>query len=263
MSESSISEVARYLIAARRDHRQWDASDAAPLNDAGEAYAVQDLVTGGLDADLGGWKTSAPDPHSDPIAAPIYSALLHRTGTQVPASELFVIGIEGEIAFRMKRDLPPLGRPYSREDLLAATGEMLPAIEIVDTRMTNGLEESRHLILADNQSNGGLVIGLRIVNWRNLNLSRQAASVTVNGQVKYSGIGANRAGDLFRLMAWAADHCATRKRPIRAGDIITTGTYTGMILVEPGAEVVVEFPEIGRVEVSFPVGPEIPGRVGY
>ncbi|MCZ6586386.1 MAG: fumarylacetoacetate hydrolase family protein [Alphaproteobacteria bacterium] len=263
MSESSISEVARYLIEARRDHRQWDASAAAPLNDAGEAYAVQDLVMGGLDADLGGWKTSAPDPHSVPITAPIYSALLHRTGTQVPASQLFVIGIEGEIAFRMKRDLPPLGRPYSREDLLAAVGEMLPAIEIVDTRMTNGLEESRHLILADNQSNGGLVIGPGIANWRNLDLSRQPASVTVNGQVKYSGIAANRAGDLFRLMAWAADHCATRKRPIRAGDIITTGTYTGMILVEPGAEVVVEFPEIGRVEVSFPVGPEIPGRVGY
>ena len=95
MSESSISEVARCLIAARRDHRQWDASDAAPLNDAGEAYAVQDLVTGGLDADLGGWKTSAPDPRSVPIAAPIYSALLHRTGTQIPASELFVIGKQG------------------------------------------------------------------------------------------------------------------------------------------------------------------------
>ena len=262
MKKLSISEVARHLITARRDHRQWDVGDTTPLDDVDDAYTVQDLVTDGLDADIAGWKTSAPDPHSRPIAAPIYSTLLHRSGTQIPACEFFVIGIEGEIAFRMNRDLPPLGWPYSREDLLAAAGEMLPAIEIVDTRMTDGLNESRHLILADNQSNGGLVIGPGIANWRNLDLSRQAASVSVNGQVIYSGVDANRAGDLFRLMAWAADHCATRKRPLRAGNIITTGTYTGMILVEPGAEVVVDFPEIGRVEVSFPAGPKIPGRVG-
>lgn len=252
MKDSSVSEAARRLIEARRNHRQWDAGDAAPLKGIDDAYAVQERVANGLDADIGGWKTSAPDPHSTPIAAPIYSSLLHRSGTKIPASELFVIGIEGEIAFRMNHDLPPRGRPYSREDLLGAVGEMLPVIEVVDTRMKDGLTQNRHLVLADNQSNGGLVFGPGIAEWRNLDLSRQAASVTVDGEVKYSGVDGNRAGDVFRLMAWAANHCATRARWIRAGDIITTGTYTGLIFVEPGARVVVDFPAIGRVEVSFP-----------
>jgi len=252
MVHSPVSEVARCLIAARRGHRQWDANDQPPLKDIGDAYAVQDLVLDGLNADVGGWKTSAPDPHSVPIAAPIYSVLLHHTGAQIPASALFVIGIEAEIAFRMNRDLPQTQRPYTPEDLLASVEEMLPVIEIVDTRMTDGLTAPPNLALADNQSNGGLVVGPGIAHWRDLDLSRQAASVSVDGEVKYSGVAGNRAGDVFRLMAWAANHCAQRKRPIRVSDIVTTGTYTGILFVKPGAEVVVDFPEIGRVEASFP-----------
>jgi len=245
--------IADQLIKARRRHIQWDTHHTAPPDTVDDAYAIQEIVTEQLGAGISAWKTSAPDPVSVPIAAPIYSDLVYTSGSEIPASELFVIGIEGEIAFRIGCDLPSRDKPYFPEDLLESISDMLPVIEIVDTRMQEGFSENKNLMLADNQSNGGLVVGEGSSNWKSLDFARLEASVTVDGVIEYSGITGNRAGDLFCLMAWAANHCANRGRPFRAGDIITTGTYTGILFVEPGAGVVVDFPAIGAVEVSFPI----------
>ena len=247
------TSIADQLVNARRDHHQWDTQHATPPDTADDAYAIQEIVTQQIGATISAWKTSAPDPESVPIVAPIYSNLLFNSGSEIPASELFVIGIEGEIAFRTGRDLALREKPYSREDVIESIVELLPAIEIVDTRMQDGFSQNKYLMLADNQSNGGLVVGEGIANWQNLDFSRLQASVTVNGVPEYSGVAGNRAGDLFSLLAWAANHCANRGTPFRVGDIITTGTYTGILFVEPGAEVVVDFAGIGSVEVSFPI----------
>jgi 2-keto-4-pentenoate hydratase len=253
MPDPLTTDIVDLLIKARETRYQWDVCSTAPPNSVDEAYAIQEIVTQRLEAGIFAWKTSAPDPESVPIAAPIYSNLVYKSGSEIPASELFVIGIEGEIAFRIAKDLPLLEAPYSREDLLESIGDLLPVIEIVDTRMQDGFSQHKNLMLADNQSNGGLVVGDGVSNWKSLDFANLQASVSVNGVVEYSGVDGNRAGDLFRLMAWAANHCAYRARPFKAGDIITTGTYTGILFVEPGAEVVVDFPGIGAVEVSFPI----------
>ncbi len=246
------SNIADHLIAARQNRRQWDAKNTSPPASIGDAYAIQDLVLARLNVNVSGWKTSAPDLVSIPIAAPIYSDRMVVSGTSIAASNLSVIGIEGEIAFRIGRDLPALDIPYSSNDLGDAVSGLLPVIEIVDTRIVDGLKADKNLVLADNQSNGYLVYGQVLTSWRGLNFSALAASVRVNGITAYSGVDGNRAGALFKLMAWAANHCANRGRPFRAGDLVTTGTYTGMIFVEPGSEVVVDFPGIGQVTVSFP-----------
>jgi len=253
MPDPITISVADQLVRARRDHRQWDTHQAAIPDSVDGAFAIQEIVTQKLGTRISAWKTSAPDPEAVPIAAPIYEDLLYSSGSEIPASELFVIGIEGEIAFRISRDLPLRENPYSREDLIESVGELLPAIEIVDTRMQDGFSQHKNLMLADNQSNGGLVIGEGISNWKGLDFDKLEASVTVNDVIEYSGVAGNRAGELFRLMAWAANHCANRSRPFIAGDIITTGTYTGILFVEPGAEVVVDFTDIGAVEVSFAI----------
>lgn len=250
MNKTPNQAIAERLLQARARHQPWQVNlPAPPTRD--DAYAVQDLVLAELDPGIAGWKTSAPDRESIPIAAPIYTPLLYPGGASIPAGNFFVIGIEGEIAFRIARDLPAAGKAYTRDDLIAAVVELVPAIEIVDTRMQDGMSQANNLKLADNQSNGGLVVGKGITDWQELDFDNIAASVTVNGACIYDGIDANRAGDLFTLMAWAANHCAVRGRPYLRDDIITTGTYTGIAFIEPGDEVVVDFPLIGSVAVSF------------
>lgn len=252
MTDSSISEVAQNLVNARRSHTPWDARNTPALTSVEESYAIQEQVTDLLGAQIGGWKTAAPDTQATPVIAPIFSDAIYQSGAIIPASTFFMIGIEGEIAFRMNADFPLRDRPYDHQDIEANIAEVLPVMELVDTRMLNGTEETRPLFLADNQGNGGLVTGTGFSNWQDIDISAQLATVTVNGVEEFSGINANPAGELVDLLTRAINLCTSRKRPVKSGDIIITGSCTGVLFVQPGAEVVVNFPKIGQVRATFP-----------
>ena len=252
MTQSPLDEIATRLVEARRSNTQWDASLVSPPENTNDAYVVQDLVAEHLGVGISAWKASLPEGQSTPIVGPIYSDLVFKGGCELAASNFFSIGIEGEIAFRINRDLLKREQPYTRSDIIDAVAEMFPAIEIVDTRILDGYSANPRLTLADNQSNGALVYGQAVSGWQDMELVRQQAQITVNGEVKYTGESENRAGDLFTLMAGTANECAKRGKPIKAGDIITTGTYTGILFVEAGDRVELTFHKIGSVSVSFP-----------
>lgn len=252
MSYSSSADIANFLLIARNDHVQWNVGSTPPLENLDDVYAVQDLTTSELGADIRAWKTSPLDDGSA-FAGPIYATKIFESGVKIPASKFHVIGIEGEIAFRINRDLPARDQPYTRDDIQVSIAEMIPLIELVDTRMVDGMEQDATLKMADNQSNYGIVIGAASSkNWNDVNATTAEVHLTVNGQSLFSGTSSSPIADMFNLIAGTANSCAKYDRPVRAGDIITTGSCTGIVFVEPGSNVVLDFPEIGRVEVSFP-----------
>lgn len=253
MSQLSPEDVAIQLLNARRNRLAWDPADTLALASMDDVYAVQDRVTDQLTLDVGAWKTSPREDDTMPFVAPIYAREIYTSGVKIQASDLFVIGVEGEIAFRMSKDLPAREQAYTRLDILDSILEMLPLIEVVDTRMINGMKQDASLKMADNQSNAGIVIGTGVQGWETINATTAEVHLTANGQVLHSGKSVSPIADMFHLMAGTANACAARNRPICAGDIITTGSCTGIDFVEPGSEVVLEFPGIGRVEVSFPI----------
>ena len=158
MGYSSPTDIANFLIKSHKDHVQWNVGTTLPLESLDDVYATQDLVSATLGADIRAWKTS-PLEDGTAFVGPIYATNIFASGAQIPTSKMHVIGIEGEIAFRIKRNLPDQGHPYIRDDILTSISEMMPLIELVDTRMINGMEQDLTLKMADNQSNHGIVIG--------------------------------------------------------------------------------------------------------
>ncbi|HEX7967524.1 MAG TPA: fumarylacetoacetate hydrolase family protein, partial [Stellaceae bacterium] len=63
----------------------------------------------------------------------------------------------------------------------------------------------------------------------------------------------NAAGHPRRLLAWLANHCARRGSGIAVGDIVTTGTHTGLVFVVPGATATVRFAGLGEASVTLAV----------
>ena len=251
MDYSSPTYIANFLLKSRKDHAQWNVGTTPPLENLDDVYATQDLVAAELDADVRAWKTSLLE-DGTAFVGPIYAADIFASGAQIPASKMHVIGIEGEISFRINRDLPDQGQPYTRDDILTSISEMLPLIELVDTRMVNGMEQDLTLKMADNSSNFGIVIGdISTKNWNDVNPTMAEVHLTVNGESLFSGISSSPIVDMFDLMAGTANSCVKYDRPVRAGDIITTGSCTGLTFIEPGSNVVLDFPGIGRVEVSL------------
>ena len=63
-------------------------------------------------------------------------------------------------------------------------------------------------------------------------------------------MGGNPAGDVWRLLAWVANSCAARCGGLRKGELVTTGSCTGLLFAAPNVHVVAEFDGLGRVEVD-------------
>ncbi|HET6827319.1 MAG TPA: fumarylacetoacetate hydrolase family protein, partial [Ramlibacter sp.] len=84
-----------------------------------------------------------------------------------------------------------------------------------------------------------------------LDLRDVEAYLAFDGQPVASACGANPAGDVWRLLGWLARHCALRGRPLRAGQVVTTGSCSGMLYAPEGAHVQGHLQGIGLVELSF------------
>ena len=243
--------LAALLLAARRSGRPIDTlpAELVPAT-AAEAYAVQDAVASSLGA-VAGWKVGAASLASEPNCAPLFADLVAASPARWPASRLRVRGIEGELAFRFGTSLAPRAVPYGEDEVWAAIATLHPAIELVDSRFADFRAMDKLALLADNQSNGAFCWGAAVHDWRNVDFLRQPASLVLDGKEVASAIGGNAAGHPRRLLAWLANHRARSGRGIVAGDIVTTGTHTGLVFMAPGATATVRFAGLGEASVTL------------
>jgi 2-keto-4-pentenoate hydratase len=245
-----VERAAALLIEARASNRQIEPFAPAPASIA-EAYAVQDAVARHL-GPTGGWKVGAKSRDQTPNAAPLAASLVRHSPASWPASSLHMIGIEVEIAFRLGRNVLPRSGGVSRDEVWDAIASVHAAIEIVDTRLTHWEEADRLWVLADNQSNGGFVYAPDGVPLPEGSLAHLDVRLLVNGETAVEGTVRNPAGDPRWLVEWLVNHCAAERGGLSPGQLITTGSYTGMIFVDPGASVEARMQRIGAVNVQFP-----------
>lgn len=250
-SRTPVDKAARLLLQARHGNlRPADlASEAGPRTLA-EAYAIQDVVRAEFGPTIG-WKTGAPSPTAEPIAAPLIQDLVSLSPAELRFGNFSMVGLEAELAFKIGRDLPPKADALDAQEIRDAVGSLHAAIEIVDTRLPAWQDASELWKLADNQSNGYFVLGSGTENWRDLDLMNAAVRLEVSGAIVAERRGGNAAGNLLRLLHWVVNHCCQHRGGLRRGDVITTGTYTGIHFLNGPADVRAEFPGIGIVEVCF------------
>jgi 2-keto-4-pentenoate hydratase len=252
MVDDRASRAATLLVEARNSGKGCVElpADCRPRSEA-EAYAIQDAVAQQV-GPVRGWKTGAPRPDAEAAYAPIFN-VVGEPG-RFPAATQRLFGIEAEVAFRLARDLPKRDRSYGRDEVVAAIASMHPVIELVDTRFADFPKIDVLSKLADNQSNAALIYGSAVAGWQSLgiDLGRPPISVTFDGKVAAETTG-NSGGDPLRLLTALANHSTGRTGGLRAGDMITTGSITGITFAKPGAIVVADFGRLGTVRLEFPL----------
>jgi 2-keto-4-pentenoate hydratase len=75
--------------------------------------------------------------------------------------------------------------------------------------------------------------------------------MTINGIARGSGPGARALGDPVNVLLWLANQQSRLGRGLLAGEIISTGTCTGLDPVLPGDRAVADFGSLGKVNVEF------------
>lgn len=235
--------AARRLVQARNGTPASSGETTPP--DRAAAFAVQDATLAQL-GPIGGWKVGAKSADAEPACAPLPAGGLVGGGARLTGAAWRMRGIEVELAVRLGRDLAP------GEDIAAAIDAVLPAIEVVETRLADWRDSSPLAQLADLQTHGALVLGEpSSLRPRDADLRTLGAYLAFDGQPVASTRGANPAADVWRLLQWLALHCAERGLPLKAGQVITTGSCTGMLFAPEGAHILAELSGLGCVELRF------------
>jgi 2-keto-4-pentenoate hydratase len=243
--------LAELLLAARRSFTPIATLPASLVPASAEAaYAVQDLTARALGR-IAGWKVGAASPSAEPNCAPLFAELVAPSPARFPAARFRLGGIEGELAFRFAKPLPPRPTLYGEDEVWQAVATLHPAIELVETRFADLKTPDKLALLADNQANGAFCFGAGVAAWREIDYLQQPARLTLDGALAASAVGGNAAGHPRRLLAWLANHLSRRGRGIEAGDIVTTGTHTGLVFAAPGATATVQFPGIGEASLTL------------
>lgn len=243
-----ISHAVQTLLDARRSGRQVAVPFALP--DRAAVYAVQDGVAKAIGL-VAGWKVGARTPTAEPNPAPLLAGALVTSPAQFDGKAMHMIGVEVEISFHIAADIAARSAPVGRDEALACVGDAFVGMEIVDTRLADFKQVDAEWLLADNQMNHALVIGDSIKDWKSLDWPNLQVRQTIDGKVEVDQKGGLGAVDPVRPLAWMIDHAVRRRGGIRAGQAITTGSWTGLRYYPPGTKARGEFVGLGGVEATF------------
>lgn len=251
MGMAEVEKATKLLVDAHRSRKPAATGDVV-LKSEKDAYRVQEAVFTQLwpGTKPAAWKAGGPSDKVEPTAAPIPPENLLRSPASVAAASMNMLGVEAEIGFRLARDLPPRAKPYSERAIAAAVGEALVAIELCDTRLADWKATTGLWKLADFQNNGALIAGSGTKDWQKIDFLKQEIEFRIGARV-VKAKGAHSFGNPFRLVPWLVAHAARHGMGLHAGDIVTTGAWTGLEIAKAGDEVTARFPGIGEATLRI------------
>ncbi|THD71019.1 MAG: hydratase [Bradyrhizobium sp.] len=227
-------------------------------HDRAEGYAIQAAIEQYAAGTLFGWKIAATSEAGQkhinvdgPMAGRIFSETLIADGgtASMAGNEMRVA--EPEFAFSMAMDLPPRSVPYTVQQVLDAVDTLHPAIEIPDSRFADFVRAGAAQIIADNACAHLFVLGAATnSNWRTLDLVEERPVIKLRGK-QFIGHGKNVLGDPRIALTWLANELRQLGIPLRAGQVVTTGTCHPPLPIQSGDLFEADFGGVGKVSVAF------------
>jgi 2-keto-4-pentenoate hydratase len=249
--------VAQQLWDARANNVELASDFAGSPTTEEDAYAVQQAMIDASGLPVIGWKIGATVEAlfdvlgvSQPFLGPLFERFTYQNGATVPAAT--GLNVETEITVRLKTDLAARAQPYDRSEIEAAVAAIYPSFEIVGTRFEGDLAGAGFRVIADGGANVSTVLGAEIRDWSAYDLADHKVTLMINGNETGQGSTSVLLWDhVFDALGWCLAHPALSERGLRAGDLIMTGTCTGITPVSPGDRAVADFGAMGEVSVSF------------
>ncbi|ADC50571.1 2-hydroxypenta-2,4-dienoate hydratase [Alkalihalophilus pseudofirmus OF4] len=186
------------------------------------------------------------------VDEPDYGHLLNEmvveNGGELSFGKVMQPKVEGEIAFILKEDLK--GPNVTALDVVLATDYVLPALEIVDSRVKDWKIKLQDTI-ADNASCGQYVLGGKPVTLDQVDLSQLGMVLMKNGEIVNTGVGAAVMGHPANCVAWLANKLSEYDISLKAGEVILSGALSAAVNAEPGDTFTAKLAHLGEVSISF------------
>ena len=186
------------------------------------------------------------------VDQPDYGHLLDRMFwpeyDPIPLPEFLQPRVEPETAFVLAR--PLRGPGVTIADAIAAVGFVLPALELIDSRIRDwkiGLADT----IADNASSGGVILGSTPVPLSALDLRLAGCNLHKNGELAGTGACGAVLGSPLTALAWLANMVGARGIGLEEGQVILPGSVTASVPVGAGDTVTATFAGLGSVTARF------------
>ena len=260
MDTSLQRELATLLATLRREGRQQSGLEPRLVPpDKQTAYGVARMVAEELGWAIAGWKIAAMKEEMQKALrtdSPIYGCVFAPKVKSSPASvvhaELCSPIPEVEYQARLGADLPPRAKPYVVEEVTEAVASLHCGLEIAECRFIHDAGiPPLPAILADGAGSGTIVYGPPIEDWKKRDIASQETVLVCNGKSRRRGTAAAALDHPIVPLTWLANELSRTGVGLQAGQIISTGTLTGMLTPKPGETYVADFGPLGSVAVTF------------
>jgi 2-oxo-hept-3-ene-1,7-dioate hydratase len=190
----------------------------------------------------------------EPDSGVLLDDMFFADGGLVPSDRFIATRVEAELAFVMGKRLA--GPDCTMFDVLNATDFVVPALEILDTRIERVDRETKAArkifdTVADNAANAGIVLGGRPLRPLEADLRWIGALCFRNGQLEETGLAAGVLNHPATGVAWLANKIAPLGLALEPGQVVLAGSFIRPIEMRKGDTIQADYGPYGSVSCYF------------
>jgi 2-keto-4-pentenoate hydratase len=252
MANPNHESAAQFLLAARKRGTPGPRIPAEfrPTDDD-DGLAIQARITALLGEPVGGYKCSLPSAPRPVLLAPIFAPTISHASSCPVLAIGATVRIEPEIAFVMARDLPPRAAPYTQSEIRNAIKEARLVLEILGSRYSDADSATFPEMLADGLANQGLLVGPVLRDPWDKELESLRIVIDSPSGVLASHEGKHADGHPVLPLYWLGNYLAKGDTPLRAGMIVTTGSYCGALDVPIDTPLTFAYGDLGTLSATL------------
>lgn len=271
LTRQQRDELARRLRRAERDrapipplvaeHPQLTADDAYEIQLANIGRRLAATAVAGHKVGLSSEVMQRMMGVDEPDYGHLLADMRWHEGEPVDVDRYCAPRIEVEVGFVLGSDLP--GGDCTEQDVLERTEALVPALELIDSRIADW-RISLPDTIADNASSAGFLLGAARIPPAEVDPRKIDVVLRRNGEPIAEGRSDAVLGNPVTAVAWLARKVAGFGVRLRAGNFVLPGSCTRAVDVGAGQEFTAEFRTgerpLGAVRASFASFPERSGR---